>query len=244
MSWAGEIVGHRGAAGLAPENTIASMEAALAQGCDRVEFDLRATADGELVVFHDARLGRFVEGGDRQPPVLRRHSSQLTALDLGASLGLENCRVPLFGELLDALAGRVALNPEVKGSGAEGLIAVRRAVSVLAERELFGSSLISSFHAPIVREARALAEDLPRALIVGREPTGDPVAQARTLDCAALHAHRALADAALLDRCHEAGLQLRVFTVNEEADMLSLMKLGVDGIVTDRPDLLRELAGR
>ncbi len=244
MSWTGEIVGHRGAAGLAPENTLASFEAALEAGCDRIEFDLRTTADGELVVFHDARLGRFVEGGDLQPPIFRRHSSQLTALDVGASLGRPGCRVPLFGEVLDALAGRVALNPEVKGSGAEGLFAVRRTVAVLRERELFEKCILSSFHVPVLTEARCIADDLPRALIVGRKPSGDPIEQAIELGCVALHAHWSLADAGLLERCRDRDLAFRVFTVNEEADMIPLVELGLDGIVTDRPDRLRKVAGR
>lgn len=244
MSWSGEIVGHRGAAGLAPENTLASFEAAIEAGCDRVEFDLRTTADGELVVFHDARLGRFVEGGDLQPPVFRQHSGRMKALDVGAVLGRPGCHVPLFSELLDALVGRVSLNAEVKGSGAEGLFAVRRTVAALRERKLLDGCLLSSFHAGVITEARGLAEDLPLALLVGREPSGDPVEQASRLGCVALHAHRTLADAVLLERCRERGLELRVFTVNEEADMLSLVNLNVDGIVTDRPDRLRELAGR
>jgi glycerophosphoryl diester phosphodiesterase len=244
VSWSGEIVGHRGAAGLAPENTLVAFEAAIEAGCDRVEFDLRTTADAELVVFHDARLGRFVEGGDLQRPVFRRHSGELRALDVGALSGRPGCRVPLLSELLDALNGRVALNPEVKGSGAEGLFAMRRTVAILRERELFESCVISSFHASVVGEARRLAEDLPRALLVGREASRDPVAQAMDLGCAALHAHRSLVDESLVERCRDHELTVRAFTVNEEADMLSLVKLGVDGIVTDRPDRLRELVGR
>jgi glycerophosphoryl diester phosphodiesterase len=244
VSWDGEIVGHRGAAGLAPENTLASFEAAIEAGCDRVEFDLRTTADAGLVVFHDARLGRFVEGGDLQPPVFRQHSGRMKALDVGASLGRAGCHVPLFDEVLDALVGRVALNPEVKGSGAEGLFAIRRTVAVLRERELLDGCVVSSFHAPVLQEARRLSDELPLALIVGREPSGDPVEQAAATGCVALHAHRTLADSELLERCRERGLALRVFTVNEEVDMLSLVDLDVDGIVTDRPDRLREIAGR
>jgi glycerophosphoryl diester phosphodiesterase len=244
VSWAGEIVGHRGAAGLAPENTLASFEAAIEAGCDRVEFDVRATADGRAIVFHDARLGRFVEGGDQAPPVLRRHSSELTGLDVGSTLGRPGCRVPLLDQVLDAIGGRVALNPEIKGSGAEGRLALRATLPELRRRVLLSSSLLSSFHSPVLREAARAEPGMARALIVGRDFSGDAVAEAERTGCRALHAHRALADAELLARCRTAGLELRVFTVNEPADMLRLVELGVDGIVTDRPDLLREVAGR
>ena len=64
------------------------------------------------------------------------------------------------------------------------------------------------------------------------------------LGCTALHAHRERTDEELLERCRAEGLALRAFTLNAEADMMDAMRMGVDGIVTDRPDLLRELAGR
>ena len=242
--WRGEIVGHRGAAGLAPENTLASFEAAIEAGCDRVEFDLRVTANRELVVFHDARLGRFVEGGDLQPAVFRRHSRELTALDVGEALGRPGCPVPLFSELLEALAGRVALNPEIKGSGAEGLVAATRVAEALGGREDLGDCVLSSFQAPVLAEMRRLAPDLPRALLFGRKSSGDPIAGALRLECTALHVHRELLDEELFEACRAEGLALRVFTLNAEADMMDAMRMGVDGIVTDRPDLLRELAGR
>lgn len=244
--WAGEIVGHRGAAGLAPENTLASFEAALEAGCDRIELDVRATRDGAAVVFHDARLDRFVTAASplQSTTVTCLTLAELERVDVGAALGRPGCHVPSLRAALDLLDRRVALNIELKGSGDDGSRALRACLPLLRERGLQDMTLLSSFHAPVLQEAREQAPEVPRAFIADDRTPGDAVVLARDLVCVALHAGHEITDEPLLARCRSAGLALRTWTVNDEARMRRFMALGVDGIVTDHPDRLRACAGR
>jgi len=228
--WAGEIVGHRGAAGLAPENTLPSFEAAIAAGCDRVELDVRLAAADLPVVFHDHsldRLGPELPAGERARPLSSLTAEEVALLDVGARLGRPGCFVPTFDGFLDAIGGRVALNVEIKGGGDFGLRTCELAVAALRARALAPTTVLSSFHPRVVEGAREGALD-----------------RARALGCEGLHPHRVLVDTSLVTACRAAGLRLRAWTANEEDDIRRLMELGVDGIVSDRPDLVRVLAGR
>jgi len=243
--WRGEIVGHRGAAGLAPENTLAAMEAGIAAGADRLEFDVRATVDGHAVVFHDARLDRFRgPGAAFDKMVGRLPLAELTAIDVGEVLGTPGCLIPSLDDVLRALAGRVRLNVEAKGSGADGLITVAACIRGIRAHGVVADTILSSFHEPVLRRAAADAEDIARGFIADDRTSGDPVAIARGVGSVALHASVRIADGALMVRCRDAGLQLRVWTVNDPVEMKRWIDAGVDGIVTDFPDRLRAVAGR
>lgn len=243
VTWSGEIVGHRGAAGLAPENTLASFEAAVAAGADRIEFDVRRTFDGQAVVFHDLTVDRFVANA-RGRSVSRHSLAEMTAIDAGAALGRPGCLVPSLEAVLAALAGRVKLNVEVKGSGADGVLAAGLAADAIHAHGLGRDTVLSSFHESVLRHLAARSGDLPRAFIFDERATGDVLGIARATGCAAVHPKSTLVDAAFMARCRDAGLAVRAWTVNDEAEMLRLMDLGVDGIVTDRPDVLAAVAGR
>lgn len=241
MTWSGEVIGHRGAAGLAPENTIESFEAAIAAGADRVEFDVRRTRDGHAVVFHDLNLDRF-DPGARGRSVSVHSLAQMQALDVGAALGRPGCFVPSLDDALALLAGRILLNVEIKGSGADGLSALALAIAALRRTSVAADTVLSSFHEPVVRRMRDEAPDIARAFIVDERTDGDIVARAAAIDCEALHPRSPIVDDALVTRCRGAGLRIRAWTVNDEPEMRRLMALGIDGVVTDFPDRLRALA--
>lgn len=240
--WGGDVVGHRGAAGLAPENTLASFEAAIAAGADCIELDVRRTSDGHAVVFHDLTVDRFVPGA-RGRSVSRHSLDEMRRIDVGAALGAPGCFVPSLEETLECIGNRVRLNVEVKGSGADGLLALDPAGRALKDRGL-GDALLSSFHEPVLRRARESFPDQPRAFIVDERSGGDVVARAAGAGCAALHPSLSLATVQLVARCRDARLAVRAWTANAPEEMRRLMALGVDGIVTDRPDVLITVSGR
>jgi glycerophosphoryl diester phosphodiesterase len=234
-AWHGEIVGHRGAAGLAPENTIAAFEAGIAAGADRIEFDVRRTFDDLPVVFHDLNVDRFVPGA-RGRTVTRHLLEEMRRIDVGASLGRPGCFVPSLREVLEVLKDRVQLNLEVKGSGADGLRTLELSLPPLKDADLEDDTVLSSFHEPVVERMREAAPWMARALIVDLRFTGDPVAVASRLGCRALHAEQRLCGESLLARCRAADLELKAWTVNDEPVLRRLMDLGVDGLVSDYPD--------
>ena len=239
-AWRGEIVGHRGAAGVAPENTLASFEAALAAGAASVELDVRATIDGHAIVFHDATVDRF-EPGTRDGAVSRRSLLQMKGLDVGASLGRPGCFVPSLDETLRALRGRAFVHVEVKGAGPGGFLALRLAIETIRRLRMGGDVVLSSFPVAVLRRARAEASEIPRALIVDSRAAAWGVEGAAGCGCEGLHALHSLVNAGMIARCRAAGLSLRAWTADERADVERLMTIGVDGIVSDFPGLVREL---
>jgi glycerophosphoryl diester phosphodiesterase len=226
------VLGHRGASAAAPENTLAAFRLALAQGADGVELDVRRTADGALAVHHDPHLadGRAV--------------ADVTAADLPEG-------VCLLDAALDA-CGDVLVNVELKDlPGEPGHTAAHRlaraVVSALAGRSGGAPVLVSSFDLAAVDTVRALAPDLPTALL-GTAAAGE--AAARLVDAArrhghgAVHPHHTAVDAELVARCRDAGLGCNTWTVDDPVRIGELAVLGVDAVVTNRPDVALRTLGR
>lgn len=206
------LVGHRGCAARAPENTVAAVERA-APHVDAVEVDVRRCGSGELVVVHDETLGRLA-GVDR--PVAETPWDELRSLRvLGSDEG-----IPRLATLVDALPADVGLNVECKerglGSDVEAHVATRDDVWV------------SSFDVDALTETA-----LPRALLFADDWT-DHLDVARSLDCAFVHPHYEL----VLDRpervaaAHDAGLAVNVWTPPVDV-VPRLRDVGVDGVIVD-----------
>lgn len=214
------VVAHRGASAAQPENTVAAFRAARELGADWVELDVHLLADGALAVHHDPVLrdGRAVAG--------------LRAGDLPPG-------VPLLPEALDACAG-MGVNVEVKGEGGAAVAAAGAVVALVGRSPLAERVLVSSFDWRAVDRARAGAPGLATGLLafVVPDPAGLVAAAARR-GCAAVHPHAALVDAAFVAAAHEAGLAVTVWTVDDPVRMGELAADGVDGIVTNVPDVAR-----
>lgn len=218
------IYAHRGASGRLPENTLAAISGAIADGADGVEFDVRATADGVPVLLHDRDLARTTSG---QGPVDALALADLAGIDAG-----NGERVPTLAEALAAAVGRLRFDIEVKQSGIEA--------AVLAEvrRCLDADWFVSSFDWAILRAFRALDAAAPlwplsatfddALLAVATELASPGVALAAG-------AFDADAAAALADR----GLACAVWTVNEPAEAIRMRSLGAAILVTDRPAAMR-----
>lgn len=242
---------HRGGAGEAPENTMRAFARAVDLGYRYLETDLRATADGVCLLFHDARLDRVTDGRGyvrerpwREVRRLRVHGSE---------------PVPRLDELLAAFPD-VRVNVDVKESGA-----IPALVDVLGRTGAHARVCVTSFSGarlaavrrglgPAVATALAPAEVL-RLWRASRRSGAQPAPGAggprRTTPPGAVAAQvpervagRLLVDAAFVTTAHAAGLQVHVWTVDEEAAMDRLLDLGADGLMTDRPTVLREVLAR
>ncbi|HKA83435.1 MAG TPA: glycerophosphodiester phosphodiesterase [Acidimicrobiales bacterium] len=230
------MIGHKGAAGLAPENSLEAFRAAREVGADGVELDVRRTADGALAVHHDPALG---DG---------RRLLDLAADELPAG-------IVTLPTVLDACAGLALVNVEVKNwpldaDFDETLAIVDQVVEVLAarppaERERY---VVSCFHLPTVDRVRELAPDLVTAWLVGIVgPDGGAQVIAEAVDHGhrALHPHHALVTRELVERAHDEELAVNAWTCNEPDRIRWLAgEAGVDGIVTDVPDVALVALGR
>lgn len=230
-------VAHRGASGLAPENTMAAFEKAVELEADAIELDLHVSHDGELVIIHDDTLDRTT---DSQGPVHTRSLNELKQLDAGRwfSERYAGQRIPTLAEVLDRFAGKVPLALEIKAGSAFFRGIEKRVVSVLREYQVISQVAVASFDHHALLRLKELEPSLrTAALLVGRPVSMPVIAEACKADTMALEC--SLITKTEVDACRAAGLQLVVWVVNEPARMRYFIDLGVDGIITDRPDLLR-----
>ena len=218
------VLAHRGANRQAPENTVPAMMRALAVGADGVELDVHRTADGALAVRHDA-----------ETPV-----GPVTALTR-AELALALPEVPVLEAVLD-VCRRWLVDVEVKDPDPRAVDAL---VALLEARGGTDEVLVSSFHLLTVDRVRDLAPEIPSAyLSFGLDPLV-------ALDTAREHGHDALHPdvwtllrgdpVEVAERAHGDGMQVNVWTVNEADQLVRLRDAGIDGVVTDVPDLAREV---
>lgn len=221
------VIGHRGAAAVAPENTLASFARAAADGAAMAEFDVRLSADRQPVVFHDDTLERTTAG---------RGAVKAHTLAELRSLGVAS-----LDEVL-ALCGRLGLriNLEIKpdrGAEAEtARVALERARAVWRGPP----PLVSSFSRRALEAAVAAAPDWPRGLLVGGLPA-DWRRAAERLGCVAVHADHRRLDAGRVAEIREAGLAALAFTVNDVERAVCLWDWGVAAVFSDDPGgLLRK----
>lgn len=222
------IIGHRGAAGLAPENTLAGFVRAVQLGVDGVELDVRM-AGSEIVVLHDERVDRTTNGTGK---VSEMSFAELRRLDAGAGQP-----IPTLTEVLDAVAGHVIVNIELKGPGTvepvAGLVANRA-----SQRDgTVPTLLVSSFDHGELSRFHEMLPDVPCALLAGRWSDGLRSA-ATALDVWAVHLAQRTATEAHVAAVRSWGRRCLVYTVNDPAKARELSAMGVTGVFTDYPDRL------
>ncbi|PDV97720.1 glycerophosphodiester phosphodiesterase [Candidatus Chloroploca asiatica] len=227
------IIAHRGASAYAPENTMAAFELAYRQGAGMIELDVQPTADGYLAVFHDDTTERW---DGRPRPVTTCRLAELQALDIGGE------RVPILEEVLAfAATTGIALNIELKAVGIG-----RQCVHLVRQARLVDQVIVSSFVPVALREVQTADPVVRRAYLMGtRTYRPDvrlrelwPFLALRRFAVAAWHPSHELP---LVDRIiplvRKAGYQVNVWTVDAPQRMRQLAALGVQGIITNRPDL-------
>jgi len=225
-------IGHRGACGHEPENTLRSVQRAIEMGVAGIEIDVHFIR-GELLVIHDSRLDRTTNGSGP----LRRHTlAQLRALDAG-----HGERIPFLREVLDTVDRRIFINIELKGRRtALPVLALIR--EYIAHRAWTAADfLISSFHRSELRLLRG--SGIPIGILYPRSPRLFR-ALADALDAWSINVPLAHVSAPLVSKVHATGRKLLVYTVNDPVDMLRMKNLGVDGIFTDFPDRFRRLVSK
>jgi glycerophosphoryl diester phosphodiesterase len=222
------IIGHRGAAGLEPENTLRSFRRALELGVDAIELDVHRVED-ELVVIHDDTLERTTNG---QGPVAGLSLTALRELDAG-----HGEMIPLLDEVLDLVGGRVLVNVELKGPGTASVLARK-----LSQRGTAGL-LVSSFDHSQLLELHALAPEAKTAPLFGRSRLG-MFGTARRLSAWSINVSRRLATAPRLRAIRRRGYRSLIYTVNDPAEATWLRSNGADGIFTDYPDRIRAQRSR
>jgi glycerophosphoryl diester phosphodiesterase len=238
------VVGHRGAAGHAPENTLVAFERGLSLGADVLECDVHLTRDGHLVVMHDDTLDRTTTGSG---PISAHTLAEIRELDAGAWRGQEFAgeRVPTLRELLDLARGRCRLAIEVKpesGSSSRSGELEAALASCLRESGMAVEAFVISFDHSVVRQVRSLCPDVTAGVLYVARPV-DPIAMARAADATLLMPMYELVTPELIAQAHSAGMLVFPWTPNEPAAIAWLLSMGVDGMGSDYPDRVRAAVG-
>lgn len=236
------VIGHRGACGHAPENTLASIDAAARLGAQAVEFDATVDADAVARVQHDFNVDRCTDGNG---PIVLKTASALDALDAGGWFAPEFAgqRVPRLDDALArVLEHGLKLNLELKPTlGWEEPTA--RAVAETLQRTWPEGAplLVSSMSTLALDTFHALMPDVTLGLITYAVPE-HWLERLEQHHCNALHCYHAFVTETLADEVHVSGHRLHVYTVNDAVQARALFAMGVDAVFTDFPDRILPVA--
>lgn len=235
------VVAHRGAGSLAPENTLAAIRKGIELGVDFVEVDVRTTKDGELVLMHDDTVDRTTNGSGAVSDLA---AEQIAALDAGAKFSPEYAgeRVPTFAQALDLCRGKVGIYIDPKD------VTVWRVIEMLRERGMVGQAVL---YCEVMQALESKGLEPKLAIMPGPGEwllvpgLAEVVAQGLKADY--LDTHVIAWSAESVEGAHRGGAKVCVDvmgpTDNEEG-WRGAVAIGVDGMQTDRPDLLLRFLGR
>jgi glycerophosphoryl diester phosphodiesterase len=228
------VIAHRGAAGSAPENTIAAVRRAIEDRADWIEIDVQETADGEVVVVHDSD---FMKLAGVNLNVWNGTLEQIKAIDVGLWFGPEfaDARVPTLAEVLNEVRGRSRVIIELKYYGHDRNLE-QRVIDIVEDADMTDEVMIMSLSYAGMRKLRVLRPEWTIGLLAA-QGAGN-LAQ---LDIDFLAVSVRIANSQFIRRAHAAGKPVYVWTVNDTVNMSRVMSLGVDGIISDEPALLREV---
>jgi glycerophosphoryl diester phosphodiesterase len=239
------VIAHRGDKAFAPENTVSAFRQAADKGAPAVEFDVKLSADGHVVVIHDQTVDRTTNGhGD----VRHLSLAALRELDAGVQFPgqFPGEKIPTLDEVFESLGKRLYMNVELTNYATPNDGLVEKVADLVRKHAMQERVIFSSFLPGNLQKARRLLPEVPRGLLT---LPGLPGWWGRSFgwraDCyAALHPYMTGTNIGLVNRVHAAGKRLNVWTVTAEADIKRMIGLGVDGIITDDPALVLRKLGR
>jgi glycerophosphoryl diester phosphodiesterase len=233
------VIGHRGASAIEPENSVEAFARARADGADGIELDVLLCATGEVIVFHDDDLVRL-SGRPERIDALSLAELRAVRLSSGA-------RIPTLDEAFEACGPSMLVNVELKAAADMRLASIAALADgvarAVARAGVAARVLVSSFSPFAVRAWRRRAPDVPAALLFERDlplPLRRAWA-ARLLRPAALNPELVLCTRERVDRWHERGYAVNVWTVDGEGPVRACQELGVDGIITNDPARTRKI---
>jgi len=217
------VVAHRGASGLAPENTMAAHRVAFRTGAHMIETDVQETEDGILVCIHDYDVNRTTNGTGT---IAELSYCEIRELDAG-----DGEKIPSLEEVLDYTRGKLKLNIELKVSDIE-----KKVLDFVKERKMIPDVTISSFLHGTLVSTRDLDTEVTTAVLVTKL-RDDMISYVNELEANALNPDHKTISQVLVDEAHSNNVLVFPWTVNNTSRMEVLYSMGVDGIITDFPDI-------
>jgi glycerophosphoryl diester phosphodiesterase len=220
-------ISHRGESAYEPENTLRAIERALEYAVDMVEIDVRETRDGQIVVIHDETLERTTNG---RGYVHQASFSELRKLDAG-----KGERIQTLKEVIDLVKGKVGLVVELKDSRTADKVA-----EILSENNLVDQTLVTSFMHSAVKRIKELNPQFKTGVIFRSAPI-KPSQLALDANANALFPRYKYVTTQMVEDAHDNHLTVNVWTVDTREEIEYYVRMGVDGVVTNKPDLFTDL---
>lgn len=225
-----QIIAHRGAAGKAPENTIASIQQAIIDGADWIEIDVQETLDGKVIVLHDSD---YMKLAGVQKKIWDLTYKETGAIDIGSWFDIKFAseRTPSLAEVLQLAKGKAKVLIELKYYGHTDKLE-HRVAKIVEEAEMTNDVAVMSLKLDGIQQFHAIRPKWQTGLL-----TTKAIGKIANMDMNFMAINMAAAKPAFIRSIHNAGKDVYVWTVNEQIAMFRMMSLGVDGIITDEPEL-------
>lgn len=217
-------IGHRGAAAYEPENTLRSFKKAIELGVDMVEFDIRKTKDGKLVVIHDKKVNRTTNG---KGLVKAYTFEQIRKLDAG-----KGEKIPTPEEIIDITEGKCGLVIELKEGDTE-----KQITEIIKTRKIEEKVIIVSFYPQFLQNIKSLHPKL-KVGILTKEVPDDYIRIAQHLNVEYALIRKDKIKKEHVDNLHKIGLEVAAWTVDDKKYLKKMLSFGVDAIASNRPDIL------
>jgi glycerophosphoryl diester phosphodiesterase len=246
-----QVIAHRGGANLAPENTLAAFKNAIQLGVDMIEIDIEQTSDSVVVVIHDRTINRTTTGSGAVDSLTY---DEIRALDAGSWFDsrYKDERIPTLDEAMELIAGKVVLLIEIKSGGERYPGIEQRTIESIQKYNAKSWVIVQSFNLKAVERIEAMDPEVKTYYLLGRNFTEyfdmhfteekQPEDKAFSFDGLAVH-HSQLTDENI-PIMQNYGLDVFTWTVDEPEEMQRLIDAGVDGIITDAPDVLLQVVSK
>lgn len=244
------VIAHRGASGLAPENTLAAIQKAIDIGVDRIEMDLRQSIDGQVVIIHDKTIMRTTNGwGSVRKLSLKRLQKYSAGSWFHPDFSAE--RIPTFREVLELVQGKTTLLLEIKDGSPYHHGIEKNIIQLINEYKAHDWCIVQSFNDRVLNNFRKLPElqsnvqklfeaFIPVAPFYGGSRFS--YKRIRSYEFAEeININYRYVNPRVVRKVHELGKKVNVWTVNQPENLVKYTKMGVDGIITDYPNRLKEI---
>lgn len=234
-------IAHRGFSGIYPENTMLAFEKAVEVQCDGIETDVQLTKDGVAVILHDEKLDRTTNGSG----FIKNYTYlELSKLDAGMKKDhkFSGCRIPTLDEFLDYIKDKnMLINLELKNSIIQYENIEEVVIDKVYKYGIQANCIISSFNHYSMVKCKKLDNSIKTGLLYD-EILYHPEKYIEYVGADALHPNfQAVYSKEIVENIKSKNIDINVYTVNEEKDMMNMINLGVDGIITNYPDKLKKI---
>jgi glycerophosphoryl diester phosphodiesterase len=229
-----EVIAHRGAAGKAPENTIASMRQAVKDNADWVEIDVQETKDGEVVVIHDSD---FMKLSGVSTKVWEGTLAQLRQIDMGGWFDpkFSSERIPTLEEVLMEVKGKAKVLIELKYYGHDEKLE-QRVVDIVEKADMAENVALMSLKPAGIKKLRTLRPDWETGILLSKA-----IGDISKMDVDFLAVNMGVMKPSFVRTIHQAGKKAYIWTADDPVSMTSMISLGVDGIITNEPEMARKV---